>query len=90
MVFYSCFTLLMALTVTSVNANGLGNEHRRLGFLQLLSHLSPSVVCLTHAVSSADLQSWFSRFGFLCVVLLALSILVGWLFCIDRFLSVGR
>ena len=58
MVFYSCFTLLMALTVISVNANGLRNEHRRLGFLQWLSHLSPSVVCLqeTHAVSSADLQ----------------------------------
>ena len=33
-----------------------------------LSHLSPSVVCRqeTHAVSSADLQWWFSRFGFLC------------------------
>ena len=26
MVFYSCFTLLMALTVISVNANGLRNE----------------------------------------------------------------
>ena len=34
MVFYSCFTLLMALTVISVNVNGLGDEHRRLGFLQ--------------------------------------------------------
>ena len=60
--------LLMALTVISVNVNGLRNENRRLGFLQWLSHLSPSVVCLqeTHAVSSADLQSWFSGFGFLC------------------------
>ena len=60
--------LLIALTVISVNVNGLRNENRRLGFLQWLSHLSPSVVCLqeTHAVSSADLQSWFSGFGFLC------------------------
>ena len=60
--------LPMALTVISVNANGLGDEDRRLGFLQWLSHLSPSVVCLqeTHAVLSVDLQSWFSRFGFLC------------------------
>ena len=60
--------LLMALTVISLNVNGLRNENRRLGFLQWLSHLSPSVVCLqeTHAVSSADLQSWFSGFGFLC------------------------
>ena len=58
----------MALTVISVNVNGLRDEHRRLGFLQWLSHLSASVVCLqeTHAVSFADLQSWFSRFGFLC------------------------
>ena len=58
----------MALTVISVNVNGLRDEHRRLGFLQWLSHLSASLVCLqeTHAVSFADLQSWFSRFGFLC------------------------
>ena len=58
----------MALTVISVNVNGLRDEHRRLGFLQWLSHLSASVVCLqeTHAVSFADLQSWFSRFGLLC------------------------
>ena len=68
MFFYSFFTLLMALMVISVNVNGLRDEHRRLGFLQWLSHLSASVVCLqeTHAVSFADLQSWFSRFGFLC------------------------
>ena len=60
--------LLMALTVISVNVNGLRDEDRWLGFLRWLSHLSPSVVCLleTHAVSSADLQPWFSRFGFLC------------------------
>ena len=58
----------MALTVISVNVNGLRDEHRRLGFLQWLSHLSASVVCLqeTHAVSFADLQSWFSRFAFWC------------------------
>ena len=60
--------LPMALTVISVNANGLRDEDRRLGFLQWLSHLSPSVVCLPekNAVLSVDLQSWFSRFGFLC------------------------
>ena len=77
--------LLMALTVISVN------ENRRLGFLQWLSHLSPSVVCLqeTHAVSSADLQSWFSGFGFLCAGFLVRFTLVGLLFCIGRFLSVG-
>ena len=39
-----------------------------LGFLQWLSHLSPSVVCLQEApaVSNDDLLSWFPRFGYLC------------------------
>ena len=57
MVYFSFFFLLMALTVISVNVNGLRDEHRRLGFLQWLSHLSASIVCLqeTHAVSFADL-----------------------------------
>ena len=40
MVFYSCFTLPMALTIISVNVNGLRDEHRRLGFLKWLSNLS--------------------------------------------------
>ena len=58
----------MALTVISVNVNGLRDGDNRLGFLQWLSHLSPSIVCLqeTLAVSSDDLLSWFSRFGCLC------------------------
>ena len=58
----------MALTVISVNVNGLRDGDKRLGFLQWLSHLSPSVVCLqeTHAVCNDDLLSWFSRFGYLC------------------------
>ena len=49
----------MALTVISVNVNGLRDGDKRLGFLQWLSHLSPSVVCLqgTHAVSNDDLLS---------------------------------
>lgn len=66
--FFKFWFLLMALSVISVNVNGLRDEDRRLGFLQWLSHLSPSVVCRqeTHAVSSTDLQLWFSRFGFSC------------------------
>ena len=58
----------MALTVFSVNVNGLRDGDKRLGFLQWLSHLSPWVVCLqdTHTVSNDDLLSWFSRFGYLC------------------------
>ena len=58
----------MALSVISVNINGLRDGHKRLCFFQWLSHLSPTVVCLqeTHAVSNDDLLSWFSRFGYLC------------------------
>ena len=53
------FSFIMALTVISVNVNGLRDGDKRLAFLQWLSHLSPSVVCLqeTHAVSNDDLLS---------------------------------
>ena len=60
--------LIMALTIYSVNVNGLRDEDKRLAFFQWLSHLSPMVVCLqeTHAVSSSELSSWVSCFGYLC------------------------
>ena len=37
------------------------------GYVNWLSHLSPSVVCLqeTHALSSDELSVWFSRFGYM-------------------------
>ena len=59
---------IMALTIYSVNVNGLRDEDKRLAFFQWLSHLSPMVVCLqeTHAVSFSELSSWVSRFGYLC------------------------
>ena len=68
MAFSLLFCFIMAFTVISVNVIGLRDGDKRLGFLQWLSHLSPSVVCLqeTHAVSNDDLLSWFSRFGYLC------------------------
>ena len=67
-VFSLLFCFLTALSVISANVNGLRDGDKRLGFLQWLSNLSPSVVCLqeTHAVSNDDLLSWFSRFGYLC------------------------
>ena len=39
--FFPFSTLLMALSVISVNVNRLRDDHLRLGFLQWLSHLSP-------------------------------------------------
>ena len=58
MAFFLVF-LTMALTVYSVNANGLRDEDKRLAFFQWLSHSSPMVVCLqeTHAVSLSELSS---------------------------------
>ena len=58
----------MTLTVYSVNVNGLTDEDKRLAFFQWLFHSSHMVVCLqeTHAVSSSELSSWVSRFGYLC------------------------
>lgn len=43
----------MALSVIYVTVNGLRDENRRLGFLQWLSHLSSSVVCLQMCFLSA-------------------------------------
>ena len=59
-------------------------------FLQLLSHLSPSVVCLqeTHAVSNDDLFSWFSPFGYFCAGSFGINHFRV-LFCIVRYWSVG-
>lgn len=89
--FFKFWFLLMAFSVISVNVNGLRDEDRRLGFLQWLSHLSPSVVCLqeTHAVSSTHLQLGFLVLVFRVRVLLVLFILMGWLSRIVRFLNVG-
>ena len=66
---FSFYFALMALSVISVNINGLRDADKRLSFLQWLSHLSPSVVCLqeTHAISLTELSSWVSGYGYLCV-----------------------
>ena len=59
-------------------------------FLQWLSHLSPSVVCLqeTHAVSNDDLFSCFSPFGYFCAGSFGINHFRV-LFCIVRYWSVG-
>ena len=57
----------MALSVASINANGLRNDNKRLAFLQWLSHLSFDFVCLqaTHVLSDFEAQTWFSSYGFI-------------------------
>ena len=59
--------ILMALSVLSLNVNGLRDESKRIGLIQWLRSLpSPvDIVCLqeTHCVSAGECQSWFQSSG---------------------------
>ena len=63
---------LMALSVVSINCNGLRDQQKRAGFLQWLRGLpcTVDVVCVqeAHCVSSAECESWFRSSGFSSVV----------------------
>ena len=65
-------SVLMALSVVSINCNGLRDQQKRSGFLQWLRGLSCSVdvVCVqeAHCISSVECESWFRSSGFLSVV----------------------
>lgn len=58
---------LMALSVISLNCNGIRDGSKRAGFVQWLRSLPSSVdvVCLqeTHCVSASECQSWFLSSG---------------------------
>ena len=56
----------MALTLVTVDVNGLRDANKRARLLHKLSHLSASFVCLqeTHISSCSDGEHWFSSFGF--------------------------
>ena len=58
----------MNISFISININGLRDADKRRGFLQWLSYLAPTVVCLegTHCLSSSELLSWFSSHSYLC------------------------
>lgn len=62
----------MALSVISLNVNGLRDTDKRKGVLQWLKSLTPppDVVCLqeAHCLSEAECSFWFSSSGFACVV----------------------
>ena len=62
----------MAVSITSLNINGIRNPDKRLGLSQWLRSLSVvhDVVCLqeTHSVSDVECQSWFRSSCFLSVV----------------------
>ena len=62
----------MALTIISINVNGLRGPSKRAGFLHWLHSLSsiPDIVCLqeAHCMSSEECSSWFSSSGLSFVV----------------------
>ena len=64
--------LAMALSILSINCNGIRESSKRAGLVQWL-HSLPSVVdiiCLqeTHCVSEVECSSWFRSSGFSCAV----------------------
>ena len=64
--------LLMALSILSLNCNGIRDQSKRIGLVQWLRSLPlcVDVVCLqeTHCHSTVECQSWFSSSGFCSVV----------------------
>ena len=62
----------MAVSIITLNTNGIRGSDKRSGLLQWLQALSvvPDVVCLqeVHCVSDAECQSWFRSSGYLSVV----------------------
>ena len=62
----------MALTIISINVNGLRGPSKRAGFLHWLHSLPsiPDIVCLQepHCMSSEECSSWFSSSGLSFVV----------------------
>ena len=68
----SFYYSLMALTIISINVNGLRGPSKRAGFLHWLHSLPciPDIVCLqeAHCMSSEECSSWFSCSGLSFVV----------------------
>ena len=68
----SLLPCIMALSIISLNVNGMWDQSKRLGLVQWLRSLPVTVdaVCLqeTHCTSDSECLSWLSSSGFSCVV----------------------
>ena len=66
------FYLIMALSILTLNCNGIRDQSKRAGLVQWLRSLpvGADIVCLqeTHCLSSAECSSWFLSSGFSAVV----------------------
>ena len=62
----------MALSIVTLNANGLRDQSKRVGLLQWFRSLTvvPDNVCLQECHCSSDLecQTWFRASGYLCAL----------------------
>ena len=62
----------MALSIVTLNANGLRDQSKRAGLLQWFTSLTvvPDIVCLQECHCSSDLecQTWFRASGYLCAL----------------------
>ena len=68
----SLLPCIMALSIISLNVNGMWDQSKRLGLVQWLRSLpvTVDVVCLqeTHCTSDSECSSWLSSSGFSCAV----------------------
>ena len=71
------FSLIMALSILTLNCNGIRDQSKRAGLVQWLRSLpvGADIVCLqeTHCLSSAECSSWFLSSGFSAVISLGSS-----------------
>ena len=62
----------MALSIVTLNANGLCDQSKCAGLLQWFRSLTvvPDIVCLQECHCSSDLEcrTWFRSFGYLCAL----------------------
>ena len=62
----------MAMSIVTLNANGLRDQSKRAGLLRWLRSLTavPDIVCLQECHCSSDLecQAWFRASGYLCAL----------------------
>ena len=69
---YSTLLCIMALSIMSINVNGMRDQSKRLGLMQWLRSLPVTVDVVwlqeTHCTSDSECLSWLSSSGFSCVV----------------------
>ena len=60
----------MAISIATLNVNGLRDANKRMGFIQWLVCFNYDVLCLqeTHISSYAECSAWLSPAGYDCLI----------------------